>query len=79
MTLILKQGATQAAVGVGMGVGLALLVGRGLSAMLYHVSPEDPWALGTSAVVLAGAVMLACWLPARRATRVDPLVAIRNE
>lgn len=79
MMLILKQGALQAAVGISLGLGLALLAGRALSAMLYRVDPADPWALIVSAVLLAASVLLACWLPARRATKVDPLVAIRVE
>jgi len=79
MALILKQGAIQAAVGVAFGIALALGSGRLLASMLYRVSPADPVALAGSALVLATAVLFACWLPARRATKVDPLVAIRTE
>ncbi|HEX2861791.1 MAG TPA: ADOP family duplicated permease [Lacunisphaera sp.] len=79
MAMILKQGALKAAVGIVFGLGLALAAGRGLSAMLYRVDPADPLALAASAVILAVVVLFACWLPARRATKVDPLVAIRTE
>lgn len=79
MLMLLKQGAVQALVGVVAGLMLALGAGQVLSAMLYRVNPFDPQALGASALVLAAAVLFACWLPARRATKVDPLVAIRSE
>lgn len=79
MSLILKQGALQTAVGVGLGLALALIAGRVLSRMLYRVDAADPIALVASAAILTVAVLLACWLPARRATKVDPLVALRSE
>jgi putative ABC transport system permease protein len=79
MSLVLKQGLIQAALGITLGLVLALAAGHGLSAMLYKVNPRDPAALLASAAVLGSAIVLACWLPARRATKVDPLVAIRTE
>jgi putative ABC transport system permease protein len=79
MAMLLKQGAVQAAIGVTLGVGLALAAGQALSAMLYRVNPTDFLALGASAGLLTTAVLIACWFPARRATKVDPLVAIRTE
>lgn len=79
MTLVLKQGAAQAAIGIAFGIGLALLAGRGLAALLYRVDPADLFALGLSALLLAFAVLAACWVPARRAMKVDPIVAIRTE
>jgi len=77
--LVMKQGALQTAVSVGAGVGLSLLVGQALAAVLFQVSPMDPFALGLSALLLSVATLLACYLPARRATRVDPMVALRTE
>jgi putative ABC transport system permease protein len=79
MAMLLKQGAMQAAIGVTAGLVLAIGAGQMLAAMLYRVNPLDPLTLGGSAFILAAAVLFACWLPARRATKVDPLVAIRTE
>ena len=56
-----------------------MLVGRALSSMLFDVSPADPLVLGVAVTVLAGAALLACYLPARRATRVNPNEALRTE
>ncbi|HWA25781.1 MAG TPA: ADOP family duplicated permease [Lacunisphaera sp.] len=79
LMLILKQGLIQAGLGLAAGMGLALAAGAGLSSMLYRVNPFDPVALLGCAALLGAAVLLACWIPARRATKVDPLVAIRAE
>jgi len=77
--LIMRQGALQTALAVGVGLLLSLGAGRVLSQILYGVSPNDPLALGISALMLAGAALLACFLPARRATRVNPITALRTE
>ena len=77
--LILKQGLWQTLVAVGGGIMLALGAGKVLAKMLYQVSPADPLVLAVSAAILTAATLLACWLPARRATKVDPLVALRAE
>jgi ABC-type antimicrobial peptide transport system permease subunit len=68
-------------VGIGLGLGLlgALGAGRALASLLYNVGSLDPWALLTAIIALAGVAILACWFPARRATRVDPIVALRYE
>jgi putative ABC transport system permease protein len=58
---------------------LSLLVGRVLAAYLVGVDPADPSVLGLAIGCLALATAAACWLPARRATRVDPLTALRAE
>lgn len=79
MLMILKQGAWQGGLGVLGGVGLALLAGHALATTLYQVHPADPVALAASALLLFLAVLLACYVPARRAMKVDPLVAIRTE
>lgn len=78
-SLIMKQGMQQTLVALGMGLGLSLLAGHALSAIFFQVKPYDPLSLGLSAVILTGATMLACFLPARRATRVSPLSALRTE
>lgn len=77
--LIMKQGALQTACAVSLGVGLSLLAGQALAAVLFQVSPTDPVALGAATIALATATLLACYLPARRATRVSPTTALRAE
>jgi putative ABC transport system permease protein len=64
-----------------LGVGLLLAAGLGklLSGLLYRVSPFDPAVMAIAAAVLSTTAMLACYLPARRATRVVPLDALRSE
>jgi len=77
--LIMRQGVLQTGFAVGVGLLLALAAGRMLSQILYNVSPADPFALLLSSAMLAAAALLACFLPARRATRVNPMVALRTE
>ena len=77
--LIMRQGAMQTALAVAIGLLLCLAAGRVLSQILYEVSPNDPFALATSGALLAIAALLACFFPARRATHVEPLQALRTE
>src|SRR5215210_4537878 len=77
--LIMKQGALQTAFALVVGIALALGAGRVLAQMLYQVSPADPVALAIAAVTLGAAALLACFFPARRATRVSPMTALRTE
>ncbi|HWM26534.1 MAG TPA: ABC transporter permease [Chthoniobacterales bacterium] len=77
--LIMRQGALQTGLAVAVGLLLALAVGRVLTQILYEVSPNDPFALVTSSVLLAAASLLACFFPARRATKVSPMTALRTE
>jgi putative ABC transport system permease protein len=77
--LVLRQSARTAALGTAVGLATAWAGSRLLDALLYETRPTDPLAyLGSSALLLA-VVMLASWLPARRATRVDPVEALRSE
>jgi hypothetical protein len=78
LALILKQGMSLVATGVLMGFAAALLVGRVMSSMLYGVSTGDPVSVMAAAIVLLVVALAACYLPARRASRVDPLVALRE-
>jgi len=78
LRLILKQGMSLVLAGVLIGFAGALLVGRLLSGMLYGVSATDPASVAGAALVLVAIALLACYLPARRASRVDPLVALRE-
>jgi predicted permease len=80
---ILKQvfleGGRLAALGLGLGLVAALIFTRLMTSMLFGVKPSDPATLGVAALVLAGVAFAACYIPARRATRVDPLVALHYE
>jgi predicted lysophospholipase L1 biosynthesis ABC-type transport system permease subunit len=77
--MVLGQGLAMAALGVGAGLVAALAATRFLSGLLYGVSPTDPPTFAAVAVTLLGAGLLASWLPARRAVRVDPARALRAE
>jgi len=75
---ILRQGMVVVFSGIAVGGGLAFLLGHALSRFLYGVSPNDPLSVGGAALALLVAAFVACYLPARSATRVDPLVALRD-
>ena len=77
--LVLGHGMLLVAIGLGFGLILAVSTGRGLASLLYNVSAWDPPAFFGAIMTLAVVALVACWLPARRATRVDPIVALRSE
>jgi putative ABC transport system permease protein len=77
--MMLREGAALAAAGVALGLPLAAGLGFALSSMLYDVKPLDPVVFVTAPAVLAMAALFATWLPARRATRVTPLTALRAD
>ena len=77
--LILKNGLTLVAAGLLLGLPAAILAGRWLQSVLFEVSPADPVTLAVSAGTLIAVSLVACGIPARRATRIDPMVALRTE
>jgi putative ABC transport system permease protein len=79
MTLVLAQGAQLAATGLAIGLALALLSGRVLEGMLFNVSARDPFILIAVAAVVGVATFVACYIPGRRAVRVDPMIALRAQ
>ena len=79
LRMVVRQGLMLALVGAVAGVGVALGVTRYLKTMLYGVKSNDPVTLATVGLLLLLVALAACWIPARRATRVDPMVALRYE
>jgi putative ABC transport system permease protein len=77
--LILKQGLVLSAVGLTIGLGGCFIVTRWLASLLFGVSTIDPLILAAVAVTLAVVALLTCYIPARRATKVDPIIALKHE
>jgi predicted permease len=77
--MVIREGLALTALGAGLGIVAALAAGSVVASLLFGVTPRDPITLVGVVVVLAAVAMLASWLPARRAARVDPLVAMRGE
>jgi len=79
LRLVVRQGMSPVILGLIIGLAGTFAVGRLLTAQLYQISPYNPLLLGATAIVLALAALLACLIPARRATHVDPIQALRTE
>ncbi|HMI50119.1 MAG TPA: ABC transporter permease [Candidatus Saccharimonadales bacterium] len=77
--LILRQGGIVVLVGIVLGICGQLALTGVLRGMLYGITAADPFTLAGASALLAGLALFACWLPARRATRIDPVVALRSE
>jgi ABC-type antimicrobial peptide transport system permease subunit len=77
--LVLLEGLKLAVVGVVVGVGVALVTARFLESLLYEVDARDPMILALIAILLVGVAVAASFLPARRASRLDPFLALRSE
>jgi putative ABC transport system permease protein len=76
---VVRSGLVLVVIGLALGLGGALLLTRLVSSLLYGVTPGDPATFATVSLTLAAVALAACYLPARRATRVDPVVSLRNE
>ena len=77
--MVVRSGVLLALIGVAAGVVAALFVGRLMANMLYGITATDPVTYGAMAALLIGVTALATWIPARRAARVDPMIALRSE
>jgi ABC-type antimicrobial peptide transport system permease subunit len=77
--MVVRQGMQMAGVGIVIGLMGALVLSRLLTALLYGVKPYDPLTFVSVSLVLAICALAACWIPARRATRMDPMLALRYE
>jgi putative ABC transport system permease protein len=79
LSLVVRQGILVASVGISVGRILALGFTALLSKLLFGVTPTDPLTLATTPLILLVVAILACWLPARRAARIDPMLALRQD
>lgn len=77
--LILRQGLWKAGIGVALGLIGAAFLSRSMTTLLFNVQPTDPGVYGAVSLVLIGVALVASYLPARRASRIDPLIALRDE
>jgi putative ABC transport system permease protein len=79
MRMVIGSGLQLAVVGIAVGILVALGATRSLTTLLYQVAPNDPLTFVAVPILFVGVALAACYLPARRGMRVDPLVALRYE
>ena len=77
--LVLREGLILTAIGLGLGLAISLVLGKVLASMLYRVSGLDPLVFSVAPLLLAAVSLVACYLPARKAARIDPMIALRYE
>ena len=77
--MVLRHGVGLASIGIGLGLVAAFGLSRFLGSMLYGISPTDPVTLAGISIFMLLVVLAACYIPARRATRIDPMTALRFE
>ena len=79
LNVVMKEGCKLCLLGVGLGVAAAIGLTHLISTLLYGVTPTDPPTFAAVGLLLTLVALAACWIPARRATRVDPMVALSYE
>ena len=79
VAMVVRQGMLPVVAGLAAGLAAALLAGRVIGGQLYGVAPNDPLTISTVSILLLAVALCACWIPARRANRIDPLDALRFE
>jgi putative ABC transport system permease protein len=79
LKLVISQGARLIGIGLGVGLAIAFIAARLITSLLYQVSSVDPLTYLFVAALLAVVALLACYIPARRAMKVDPMTALRTE
>ena len=79
LKMVLGHGMVLALAGIALGLGGALATTRALRTLLFEISPSDPWTLIVAAALFAGVAAAACYIPARRAIRVDPMTTLRHD
>jgi putative ABC transport system permease protein len=79
LRMVLGRGLVLAVTGLVVGIGGSFALTRWLATLLFNVKPNDPWTLGLASALLALVALVACYVPARRAARMDPLAALRCE
>ncbi len=79
LSLVLGKGLRLVLLGVSAGIMASLALTRVMRGLLYEVTPTDPLTFLGASLLLASVALLACWLPARRATKIEPMAALRNE
>jgi ABC-type antimicrobial peptide transport system permease subunit len=77
--LVVKQGMTLVLIGLAFGIGCSFLATRVMARMLFGVGAHDPLTMISVSLILAAVALIACMAPALKATRVDPIVALRDE